>query len=198
MLHLTSRVYLRLANRPSARLGRVGGDDGITWSNKYLIFLYFIFAPSPSSSVLWLLALAFNAGCRCQHNCHCCCCCCCHHRHCNQPCCCHCAGVCVVRPSRPFVVPAGFCLLLCFCCWHLCHMFLFWLIVVFPAHCRGGAADKWHGRRRQCLSPKWLCRRQCHVTRGGEAKENAAYCHGSTAKDNTEYCRGGAGDNKSG
>ncbi len=100
-----------------------------------------MFGPSPSSSIPSLSVSAFNAGCCCQCSCHCLHCCHYHCCRCHHPCCCCCAGVCVAPPSRPFVAPAGCCLLLCLCCWHLCRVSLFWLIVAFVVHCCGGAAD---------------------------------------------------------
>jgi hypothetical protein len=99
----------------------------------------------------------------------------------NQVYCFCCAGVCVVPPSHPFVAPAGCCMLLCFCCWHLCHISLFWLIVVYckctaeedNAYCQCGAAED---------NATYPC--------DGKAKDDAAYCHGSAAKDVTTCCRG--------
>ncbi len=112
---------------------RVGGNDRVQCSNRYLIFLFFIFGPSPSSSIPLPSAFAFDAGHRCRCCCHHCHCHPCHLCHCNCPQVCHCAGVCVATPFCLFVMPAGCCLLLCLCCWYLCHASLFKLIVVFAA-----------------------------------------------------------------
>ncbi len=48
--------------------------------------------------------------------------------------------------------------MLCLCYWHLRRVSLFWLIVVFAVHCRGGAAD-----------------------------DIAAYCQSGIAEDNDVY-----------
>jgi hypothetical protein len=101
----------------------------------------------------------------------------------NQVHCFCCAGVCVVPPSHPFVVPAGCCLLLCFCCWHLCCIALFWLIVVY---CKCAAEED--NSYCQCGAVEDNATHPCD----GRAKDDAAYCHGSVAKDDTAYCHGSA------
>jgi hypothetical protein len=45
----------------------VKGNDGVKFSNKYKIFLYFTFGPSASSSIPSVSLLAFDAGHCCQY-----------------------------------------------------------------------------------------------------------------------------------
>ncbi len=78
--------------------------------------------------------------------------------------CCCCAGI--------FAIIAANTAILYRCCQtNLCRASLFWLIVVFTVHCRGGAAD----------DKKWC----------GTAEDNGAYHRSVTAKDNAVYPRGG-------
>jgi hypothetical protein len=64
------------------------------------------------------------------------------------------------------------------CQTNLCSASLFWLIVVFMAHCCGGAAD----------DKKWC----------GVAKDNGAYHQSAVVKDNAVYPRGGEEMKRSG
>ncbi len=66
---------------------------------------------------------------------------------------------------------------------------LFWLIVVFTTHCRGGAADdkKWFGvaEDNDAYHRSAAAEDDATYPCGGEAKEdNAPYHHGGVAKDN--------------
>jgi hypothetical protein len=54
--------------------------------------------------------------------------------HCTHDIPLHCIII-VAPPACPFVMPAFCCLLHCLCCWHLCHVSLFRLIVVFTPPC---------------------------------------------------------------
>ncbi len=83
---------------------------------------------------------------------------------------------------------------------NLCRPSLFWLIVVFAAHCRGGVAydKKWCGvaeddnAHHQCATAEV----NAAYPRGGEAKvDNNAYCHGGAAKDDAAYHRGSTSNN---
>ncbi len=80
-----------------------------------------------------------------------------HHRRC-------CAGIFAIVAANTAVV-------YCRCQTNLCRTSLFWLIVVFTAHCRGGAADD-----------KMWC---------GMAEDNGAYHRSAAAKDYAVYPRGG-------
>ncbi len=121
---------------------------------------------------------------------------------CHCPRCCRCAGVCVALPSHPFIVPAGCCLLLCPCHWHLPRASVFWLIVVFAAHCHGGAAGDNATYRQSGVAEDDDAYHQSGAAEdaaayphGGEAKNDAAYRHGSAANDDAAYRLGGAADN---
>ncbi len=107
--------------------------------------------------------------------------------------------------SHPFVATAGCCLLLCLCSWHLPCESLFWLIVVFAAHCPGGEADN---NTANCQSgaveedgnhhQSGVLKENATYPHGGEAKDNADYCHDSVAKDDATYCCGGMADSNAG
>jgi hypothetical protein len=76
----------------------------------------------------------------------------------------HCAGIFAIVATNTAVV-------YCRCQTNLCHASLFWLIVVFMAHCRGGAAD----------DKKWCV----------AAEDDGAYHQSAAAKDDAVYPRGG-------
>jgi hypothetical protein len=111
-----------------------------------------------------------------------------HWHHCR-----HCAGIVAIVAADTAVVH-------CRRQTILCRASLFWLIVVFAAHCRGGAADgkKWCGAAEDVGAYHQSAAAEDNTAypRGGKAKKDgAAYCHGGVAKDDAAYRCGGTANN---
>jgi hypothetical protein len=100
-----------------------------------------------------------------------------HWHHCRC-----CAGIFAIITTNTAVVH-------CRCQTYLCRASLFWLILVFAAHCRSGMADDKKGcgaaEDENVYHQSAAAEDGTVYPHGSKTKEDdAAYCHGGVAKDN--------------